>query len=76
MTLLSTEEIDSLLDAFEGTNYYALVFTALYSGMRRGELLGLRWCDVDLPLATISVTQSLQRLYGGEFSIRDKECSQ
>ena len=71
MTLLSTEEIDSLLDAFEGTSYYALVFTALYSGMRRGELLGLRWCDVDLPLATISVTQSLQRLYGGEFSIRE-----
>ena len=71
MTLLSTEEIDSLLDAFEGTGYYALVFTALYSGMRRGELLGLRWCDVDLPLATISVTQSLQRLYGGEFSVRE-----
>ena len=39
--------------------------------MRRGELLGLRWCDVDLPLATISVTRSLQRLDGGEFSIRE-----
>jgi len=69
--ILSPVEIDRLIDAFEGTGYYALVFTALYSGMRRGELLGLRWCDVDLPLATISVTQSLQRLYGGEFSVRE-----
>ena len=69
--ILPPSEIDRLIDAFEGTDYYALVYTALYTGMRRGELLGLRWCDVDLPLATISVTQSLQRLYGGEFSVRE-----
>ena len=71
INILSPVEIDRLVDAFEGTDYYALVYTALYTGMRRGELLGLRWCDVDLPLATISVTQSLQRLYGGEFSVRE-----
>ena len=69
--ILPPSEIDRLIDAFEGTDYYTLVYTALYTGMRRGELLGLRWCDVDLPLATISVTQSLQRLYGGEFSVRE-----
>ena len=71
INILSPVDIDRLVDAFEGTDYYALVYTALYTGMRRGELLGLRWCDVDLPLATISVTQSLQRLYGGEFSVRE-----
>ena len=60
-----------MLDVAEGTPTYILIFTALYSGLRRGELLGLRWCDVDLLMATISVTQSLQRLYGGEFSIRE-----
>ena len=43
--------------------------------MRRGELLGLRWRDVDLLMATISVTQSLQRLYGGEFSLREPKSS-
>ena len=29
------------------------------TGMRRGEVLGLRWCDVDLESATIAVRQTL-----------------
>ena len=71
MAILPPDDIDRLLDVADGTPYYSLIFTALYSGMRRGELLGLRWCDVDLLMATISVTQTLQRLYGGEFSVRE-----
>ena len=68
---LSPEDVEHLLDIADSTTYYELIFTALYSGLRRGELLGLRWCDVDLLMATISVNQSLQRLTGGEFSIRE-----
>ena len=71
IAFLSQEDVERMLDVAEGTPTYILIFTALYSGLRRGELLGLRWCDVDLLMATISVTQSLQRLYGGEFSIRE-----
>ena len=71
ISFLSPEDAERLLDVAEETQYYSLIFTALYSGLRRGELLGLRWCDVDLFMATISVTQSLQRLSGGEFSIRE-----
>ena len=75
MAILPPDDVDRLLDAAEVTPYYPLIFTALYSGMRRGELLGLRWRDVDLLMATISVTQSLQRLYGGEFSLREPKSS-
>ena len=32
--------------------------------MRRGELLGLRWRDVDLDMATLSVVRTLQRVQG------------
>ena len=39
--------------------------------MRRGELLGLSWCDVDTDLATLSVVQTLQRRYGGEFIFKE-----
>ncbi len=42
-----------LLDAANGTPYYLGVFTAVYTGLRRGEMLALRWCDVDLDLATL-----------------------
>ena len=51
MAFLSPEDVERMLDAAEGTTFYVLIFTALYSGLRRGELLGLRWCEVDLLMA-------------------------
>jgi integrase len=33
-------------------------------GMRRGEVLGLRWQDIDLEKGTFSVRQTLQRVHG------------
>ena len=39
--------------------------------MRRGELLGLRWSDVDLDTAAIYVNQSLQRLLDGRLVFGD-----
>ena len=71
VAILIPVDVDKLLDVAEGTPYYALIFAALYSGLRRGELLGLRWSDVDLLMATISVSRSLQKLYGGEISVRE-----
>jgi integrase len=41
---------------------YILFYTALYTGLRRSELLGLRWRDVDLDLATLSVVQTLHHV--------------
>ena len=52
---LSQEEIDNLLKAAEGSRIHALVGTAVYSGMRRGELIHLEWSDVDFEVKTISV---------------------
>jgi integrase len=38
---------------------YAAYLTELYTGLRRGELLGLRWRDVDLKGCKISINQQL-----------------
>ena len=74
---LVTGMLDMLLSLFVGRD--ALLIHAVFSsevqfgqrlalrGMRRGELLGLRWCDIDLGRASISVVQTLYRLSGGEF---------
>ena len=39
-------------------------YTALFTAMRLGELLGLRWCDVDLEMGYLSVVQSLYKRSG------------
>jgi integrase len=43
--------------------YAALVLSTLY-GMRRGEVLGLRWEDVDFERGVLRVRQQLQRSFG------------
>jgi integrase len=66
MNTLDEAEMDDLLEAAKGTPYYHLFHLALYTGLRRSELLGLRWKDVDLYLANLSVTQVMHRLQGGQ----------
>lgn len=69
--VLGPSEARLLVESARGTPYYPIFFTALYTGLRRGELLGLRWCDVDLELATLSVVQTLQQLSTGEYIFRE-----
>ncbi|HUU63987.1 MAG TPA: tyrosine-type recombinase/integrase [Dehalococcoidia bacterium] len=69
--VLGPSEARLLVEASRGTPYHPIFFTALYTGLRRGELLGLRWCDVYLDLATLSVVQTLQQLRTGEYIFRE-----
>jgi integrase len=63
-------EIMGFLEAAKSTPYYALFHTALFTGMRRSELLALRWHDVDLVLSQIYVSRSLHRLKGAGVIVR------
>ena len=51
----SKQEVEQLLALFENDPLYALIVVAVYYGMRRSELLGLKWCDIDFERNTISV---------------------
>ena len=42
-----------------------LFLLAVHTGMRRSELLGLRWRDVDIDMASLSVVQVVRELPGG-----------
>lgn len=52
--------------AFSST-YHELFTLALFTGMRRSELLALRWQDVDLDLLRVSVSRTLHQLKDGRF---------
>jgi integrase len=60
-------EIGQFLEAAKTTPYYAVFYTALFTGMRQSELLGLKWSDVDLIGSQISVGRGLHHLADGSF---------
>jgi len=53
-----------LAEGKRSSPYYPLYLAALTTGMRQGELLGLRWQDVDFLLGEVRVTQTFYRLGG------------
>lgn len=62
MRVLSNEEVDRLLEAADTTPYGTLIYVAVMTGLRQGELLGLRWDDVDLNAGRLHVRQTCQWL--------------
>ena len=50
------------LDAAENTRLGAMFAVGLACGLRRGEVMGLRWRDVDLETQTLKVEQTIQRV--------------
>jgi integrase len=64
MRTLSVEELGRLLTAAEDDPLRALWVVAVTTGMRLGEVLALRWVDVDLDRGVITVRASLQRVGG------------
>jgi len=56
--------IAALIAAAQGTELEVPIILALGSGLRRGEVLGLRWSDIDLEAATLSVKRSVETIRG------------
>ena len=68
VALMPPREAQDILAAFRDHPLEPLVAIALWTGLRQGEILGLRWRDVDVERRTITVAGSLQRL-GGEWRL-------
>lgn len=62
---LSTEQSAMLLEAIKHTRTYWPTLLALATGMRRGEVLGLRWKNVDFDGASIRVVESIEETKSG-----------
>ncbi len=70
MKTLTAEEVQALLRALKSDRLYALLRLALATGMRRGELLGLRWQDIDFDGKHLMVMQQLVRTPSGQIVIQ------
>ena len=55
IVFLNQEEAQKLLDAFAGDPLEAIIYLTLYFGLRRSEVLGLKWSAVDFDQNTITI---------------------
>lgn len=65
-TVLDEGQINALLDSLREHRLYALYALTCATGMRQGELFGLRWTSVDLEAGILTVREQLQRIKGAD----------
>jgi integrase len=65
MRPLIAEQVRILFDAVKGDRLEALYILAVTTGLRQGELLGLKWDDIDLEVGTLQVRRTLTTAKGG-----------
>lgn len=60
------DQVDIFIDAARGHIHFIAFYLAIFTGMRQGEILGLKWDSVDFDNRTIYVRRALKRSNGGE----------
>ena len=67
------EEVGDILKALESEpwNIRAIIEIALFTGCRRGEIVGLKWADIDFENRRISVKRSIYKLSDGKAREKD-----
>ena len=60
VVVLATDEVNTLLDAL-AREYQPVFYTAVMTGVRLGELRGLRWSDIEWSRKTLRVERSIDR---------------
>ena len=58
--VLGSDDLERLLNHVEGGPLYMPVLLAVSTGLRRGELLALRWQDINFEKATLQVAQVIE----------------
>lgn len=64
MRFLDEHQVMQFLLAAKGSRYEALYHLAVKTGMRQGELLGLKWSDLDWKKGALRIRRQLQRVNG------------
>ena len=64
MAALDEEQVSRFLVAASGSRFGVLFHLAVVTGMRQGELFGLKWCDISWNKSTIIVRRQVQRITG------------
>lgn len=70
MKTLTGDELSSFMNAIKGTKYENVFLVDLFTGMRQGEILGLRWSCVDYENRCITIDKQLYApLKGSKYTL-------
>ena len=64
MKTLPAEQLQSFLQEAKESGVFELYYLELATGLRRGELLGLKWEDIDLERGSLRVRRQIARING------------
>jgi integrase len=70
-TVLEAEQLRELVEGFHSHPLFAFVAAASFTGARRGEILALRWRDLDVAAKTVRIERSVEETK--KFGVRFKE---
>lgn len=62
LDIFNKEELNYIMDNLKGLKYEPIICTAIYTGMREGEILALKWSNVHLDKGYIEVKESVKRV--------------
>jgi len=75
MNTLAPQDIPAFLEVARETPYYVLFCLLIYSGLRRGEALALKWVNVDMLGSELQVVASAHTLSDGTYVIKEPKTS-
>lgn len=71
MMTWNSDQVKAFLVAAKLSVYYPVYLTTIYTGMRKGEVLGLRWQDLDSENNVLYVRQTLQPIKGQGLTFKE-----
>jgi integrase len=71
LNVIKPDELPVFLEAARETPYYVYYCTLLYTGLRRGEALALKWGNIDLLSAELQVVETAFKLGNGTYVVKE-----
>jgi integrase len=71
MKVLDADQVRLALEAMRETSIYRQVVMLLITGMRRGELMGLQWKDIDFEAGKIRIERSVEKTKAGGLRLKE-----
>ncbi|WP_084268623.1 tyrosine-type recombinase/integrase [Oceanobacillus damuensis] len=63
MKIWSFDEISRFFKAYRNEKHYLAFLLAIYTGLREGEILGLKWSDINFNDKYLQVNRSLFHMF-------------